>query len=163
MMVSALQHRFLGWDDELVFDRLVEAFDTLRRLPGGLLRPGVDDAAYLAPIRNFADVVGAEETRDPKKWHPSFYRPSPPEGDAVDRMNEAFAWPMSYLSDEPGMSRVLLSLAQANAVRMPVTKLCRIKRWSRRTIYKRRAEALGLITAGLTRDVVPVRAAEKKD
>jgi hypothetical protein len=148
----------MAWTPVLVYTRMVEAFDTLRRLPGGLLRPEGDSAGnYAEPIRTFSDALAAEAMRDPRKWHPSFYRLAPPEPAAVDRMHEAFGWPLTYLGEHPVESRALLEMAKAEACGMPIAKLCRLKGWARPTLYRRRDEACGIIATGLRRDLVPPR------
>lgn len=152
------------WTAGPVFRRLVEAYDTLRRQPGGLLRPGEDGAAtYAPPIRSFSDALGAEPTRDPTKWHESFYRLAPAAAAAVDRMEECWGWPLRYLSDQPGASRVMLEMARAEALGMPYTKLIRLKRWAARTAHRKRAIGISLIASGLNADRVPVRLADPRD
>lgn len=143
------------WNRQRVFDRLVESFDTLSRMPGGgEVLAGLEgrQASVFRPIQSFADAVGAQETRDPRKFPDDWYRPAPPDPRNIDRMYEAWGWVATYVK-VPVLCEVLFETAKAKAVKIPITKLVRLKRWgSRQTVYRQRDQASGVVADGLNRD-----------
>lgn len=143
------------WDAPRVMHRLTESFQTLARLPGDrdLSSLRGQAPALFEPIRSFSDAVSSEPLRDPTKWPSDWYKPGPPEPRAIDQMHEAWTWVADYLGREPALGGLILEVAKARAMGVPVTKLARLKKWgSRRTIYRQRDTALRKIVEGLRAD-----------
>ncbi len=149
----------MEWTRERVWERLVEAYDTERRLPGeNRFTTELSGSAFSDAIQTFSEAVGAEATRDKARWHPSFYRLAPATGGAVDRMNQTWDWVLKYWQGEPGAARVCLAMAASRSRgprKLPYTKLARLKGWSTTTMERKRAKALDLMVDGLNADKVP--------
>lgn len=78
-----------SWTPEYVGLRLIEGFQTLRKLPSGKTLPKAFGNGWPAIVRSWADAVGAEPTRDATKF--SFERAETGEAMAaeVTRLVEA--------------------------------------------------------------------------
>ena len=146
------------WTRELVWSRYLEAFDTLRRLPG----EGRSTTSWPAIIRDFADAIAAEETRAAEAYPfpPGWGKPAPPSHRAIDRMHALFAWHSKYLSAQEDAARLVLGMAWCKTIGFPLTRFFRGRRIRRRDGYRKRDAALTLVRQGLERDRVPVDAFE---
>lgn len=121
------------WTREAVWARYVEAFDTLRRLPGGRR----STTAWPAIIRDFADALCAEEQRAaelypfPKGWD----KPGPPTHQAIDRMEQLWTWHARYLASDETAARLMIACAYQRATGKPLQIVFRARRVARRTGY----------------------------
>jgi len=144
------------WTRELVWSRYLGAFNTLIRLPNDGRRFG-RSSSWPTVIREFADAIGAEETRSgegypfPKGWD----RPAPPSHRAVDLMEEVWGWHVKYLSPHPEEARMLIVMAWCRARHRSLKALFLRMRVARRDAYRTKDKALDLLCRGLARDLVP--------
>ncbi len=86
----------MTWTSEIVVYRLIRAADTIRRLPGGGLRPAGFKSAWPDLRDEWADQlarVGSEETRGRDRP-----RLSPPRPGEIDRMYQCMDW-MAHVTD----------------------------------------------------------------
>lgn len=145
----------MTWSPIAVWEREVEAQDTMLRLPRHRLAGF--KSAWPAIVRDFVDAVGAEETRqsDGYPFDPSWARPAPPEARAIDRMTEVWAWHQKYLSADTIGCQVVQGMALAKALNQPllwgVRRFLRRRRWQ---AYRIRDRALDAVASGLSRDCV---------
>lgn len=147
----------LGWDwsPDAVWEREVEAQDTMLRLPRDRLAGF--KAAWPAIVRDFVDAVGAEETRqkDGYPFDPTWARRAPPSARAIDRMHEVWAWHQRYLLSDTIGCQVIQGMALARALDHPllwrVPKSLRKQRWQ---AYRIRDRALLALADGLSADHV---------
>lgn len=83
------------WTPEHVGVRLIEAYEVMSR-SGGRIGPSRYGNGWPAMVHEFADMVDAQARQLAEKEAQQL-RSSRPTSDEISRMNEALAWPMSYL------------------------------------------------------------------
>ena len=83
----------IRWTASLVEERLVEAADTLKRLPEPRMRGYT--GTWPSIVRDYWEAYGREEVK---------LRRGPPQPGAIDRMDEALVW-LSWL--EPDDARIV--------------------------------------------------------
>lgn len=147
------------WTANAVWSREVEAQDTIARLP-------VADftrvrSNWPSALREFADAVGAEETRDPRDWPEDWKRKGPPLAAAIDRMHEVWAWHAWYLRTEIEQCRILQRVARAAAFERPLLSGVKGLGYSKWFVYRARDRALEAIANGLSRDGHPSRGGQE--
>ena len=134
-------------------ERLVEAFEVDRRMPGAR-RYGTTGSAWpAAPIHEFTDIVHWDSGEQRERVWQSWERApaSPPE---VTRMEEAFAW----LRWVPMTERKMLETwASVTARGLSVSAAIRKSGLSRTGFYRHRDRAAQRIVDRLTRTSVEVR------
>ncbi|WP_454813795.1 DUF6362 family protein [Labrys neptuniae] len=81
-----------AWTPELVMERMVEAFETLRRVPASV-GPKAFGNGWPAVIHDLADMIHWEPGKEPRRLPPSLAQ--------ITRMEEALAWPSQFLADQP--------------------------------------------------------------
>ncbi len=140
------------WTNEIIWDRYVEAFDTLRRLPPEPRRGLKSNWPMI--VRDFGDAIAAEEQRAfeaypfPKGWN----RPAPPSPQRITRMEQVWAWHADYLADQEPLALLMVACAHFTAIGKPVSKVFRARYLSTRTGWRRLAEAKDRVRRGLIRD-----------
>lgn len=149
MTINVLDHPVTIWNADMVGERMIEAFETLRAIPSS----GGGSAWPAAIIYTFDDKTFQEETRDKKAWAWTRVKPSP-SPQAISRMNDCLEWPNRYLRNHEGASRCLLLWAITRAYRRSIEKKLRARRWSRSTFERKRREGCQLIANGLNKDRV---------
>lgn len=146
-------HTSTGWNLEAVWEREVEAQDTILRLPRDRLAGF--KTAWPAIVRDFVDAVAAEEIRqkDGCPFDPSWARLAPPAARAIDRMQEVWTWHERYLSKDAIGCQIVQGMALATALHRPllwgVRHFLRQRRWQ---CYRIRDRALTRVAAGLSVD-----------
>jgi hypothetical protein len=142
------------WSAEPVLERLVEAFEVDRRLPGGR-RYGVLASAWpAAPIHGFVDQLhwGDDDAR--KRVWESWERGSGATSAEVSRMEQAFGWLQWVPMTE---RRCLEAWAMATATRRSVSAILAKRGLKRSTFYRHRDSAARRIVDRLNRTGVEVR------
>jgi hypothetical protein len=102
-----------AWTPEHVGVRLIEAFEVLSR-SGARVGPSQYGNGWPAMVHEFADMVDAQARALAEKEKQQA-RAARPTSDEVSRMNEALAWPMTYLDGRPLVSDALTLWAYASA------------------------------------------------
>lgn len=87
-MAKQTQRTATGWTVDQVEDVLVEAAETLKRLPADKPRGYV--SSMPAPVRSMHESYG---------WEPAKLRRPPPSPQAIDRLDAVLGW-MAWLSDD---------------------------------------------------------------
>ncbi|MGI9515133.1 MAG: DUF6362 family protein [Anderseniella sp.] len=144
------------WTSDIVIYRLIRAADTIRRLPGGGLRPAGFTSAWPIVRDEWADQlarVGSEETRDRNRA-----RLSPPRPGEIDRMYQCMDW-MSHVS-EPPYRKALLIYCRDKAHGRRFSRSCKTLGWNRRTAYNRKDKAAQQVASTLHKNAVPLLQAD---
>ena len=143
-----------GWTREIVFDRLCEAAETLRRLPDRerrFLHAG-GNGAWPEVLQRTAELFAAAVSRG--GYDPIRVQLGAPPPAWIDRMGEVIGW-LAWL--QPGELHIVWALA--GGVR--VERLRRRIGCHRDTVRNRKNEALRRIVAQLTAAAAPVVMAER--
>jgi hypothetical protein len=137
---------------QTVRERLVEAFEVDRRMPGER-RYQVGSSWPAAPIHEFTDIVYWNEGEQRERVWQSWERTpaSPPE---VTRMEESFGWLQAVPLVE---RRCLEAWAQATATHRSVSAMLRKRGLKRSTFYRHRDRAASRIADRLNVQGVQVR------
>lgn len=137
------------WVPALVQKRLVEAARVILRTAGP-----VGPRGYGSGIpRDMLEALGAGENAEPDRRKLMRINVSPRR---VTLIGQAAHWPIDYLKEHDGARRVLALYLNCRAYRRPFNAAVKAKKWSVRTAYRRRDEALRIIAQGLNRDRVRV-------
>lgn len=132
------------WTPALVEQRLVEAADTLRRLPPVKVQGHA--SSWPPVVRDFWEAYG---------WEEAEVRLGPPAAAAIDRMDETFGW-LRWL--EPDDAR----LVWARADRAPWKAICWRFGIARATACRRWEYALSLIAWRLRGRRAPARQSRQR-
>lgn len=97
----------MTWNPDLVERMLLEAAETLRRLP--LEKPRGYFSAMPTPVRNIHEAYG---------WEAARLRPPPPSAAAIDRLDQVLSW-MGWLSEDQ------VRVVWARACGVPWRPVCR--------------------------------------
>jgi hypothetical protein len=144
-----------AWSDEYVGLRLIEAFQTLAKLPIERTAPKAFGNGWPSIVRSFADALGAEETREPRDW--SWGRGREQVGPSqLSRMEAALRWPMTYLRGQPNRLKALHVWVVCRAHERSIALELRRRGIPRTTFDRYRIIALMDIRRGLVADRVPV-------
>ena len=141
------------WSAEPVLERLVEAFEIDRRMPGGRRYGSLASAWPAAPIHEFTDIVhwDSGEQRD-RVWQSWERAPASPQ--EVTRMEESFGW----LRWVPMVERKMLEAwASATARGLSVSATIQKGGLSRTTFYRHRDRAAQRIADRLNKQGVTAR------
>ena len=137
------------WVPAIVQRRLIEAARTILHTAGP-----VGPRGYVNGIpREMLEALGAGENAEPDRRKLMRINPSPRR---ITLIGQAAHWPIDYLKQHDGARRVLALFLSCKAYRRPFNEAVKKKKWSVRTAYRRRDEALRLIAEGLNRDRVRV-------
>lgn len=121
--------------EDMVRERLREAWDTLRRVPAHGI-PGYR-TAWPDIVQDYFDAYGAAAP---------VLRLTPASPRAIDRMHETFGW-FAFLDGRPHLSKVLWLSCGCMLGSRRVGDILGISRW---TVRDRRKEALALVCDGLS-------------
>ena len=146
----------MTWTSEIVIYRLIRAADTMRRLPGGRIRPAGFKSAWPAVRDEWADQlarVGSEETRGRDRP-----RLSPPRPGEIDRMYQCMDWMVHV--DDPGLRKALMTYCRDKAHGWRFSRTCRKLGWNRRTAYNRKDKAAQQVALNLNNKQVPLPQAD---
>lgn len=152
--------RLADQDREIIYNRFLEAADVLLRLPP-IRKPKEYGNGMPDVVRDYADAMGAEESRDKSEWAWGRTRREPPPSAAISRMEEVTDWSVRYLMDWPAHRRCaprecLWSSAICAVSRRSFAGVCRSRGWARATAYNRIDQALIAVYEGLVSDNVEV-------
>lgn len=144
------------WSTEFVAFRLIEAFQTLRKIPSGKLLPKAFGNGWPAIVRSYADAVGAEPMREAKEFvfESAKARAS---ADEITRMDEALRWPLTYLRGKPNQATALSVWAFCKAYELSISRELKRRSMPRATFDRRRDAALLVIKRGLVGDEIAIR------
>lgn len=146
-----------------IYARFIEAADVLRRLPP-VRYPKQFGNSMPDVVRDYADALGREDTRDKREW--SFdVRLEPPSASAITRMEQVTEWSIKYLMGyprhRPCSPRECLWSASICAVsRRSFAGVCRKRGWAKTTAFARITQALVLVRDGLSNDGIELRSAD---
>lgn len=146
----------MTWTAEIVVYRLIRAADTMRRLPGGGLRPAGFRSAWPALRDEWADQlarVGAEETRGRDRS-----RLAPPRPGEIDRMYQCMDWMVHV--DDPEHRKALMIYCRDKAHGWRFSRTCKKLGWNRRTAYNRKHKAAQQLAAVLNNNMVSLPQAD---
>jgi hypothetical protein len=139
------------WTGEVVKARLVEAFETERKLPKERLLQ-VMNAWPATPVHGFEDMLGWEDSRE-RVWN-DWSNTKSAYSFEISRMEESMLW-LLWISD--GERRCLASWALMTAIGRSVRHMLQRKHWSRTTYYRRVDQGSERIADRLIREGVKVR------
>lgn len=146
----------MNWTPEIVVYRLIRAADTIRRLPGGGLKPAGFTNAWPALRDEWADHlarVGSEETRGRDRP-----RLSPPRPGEIDRMYQCMDW-MVHVRDADHR-KTLMIYCRDKAHGWRFSRTCKKLGWNRRTAYNRKDKAAQEVAAALNNKAVSLPQAD---
>ncbi len=146
----------MTWTPEIVVYRLIRAADTIRRLPGGGLRPTGFRSAWPELRDEWADQlarVGSEETRGRDRP-----RLSPPRPGEIDRMYQCMDW-MAHVANE-SHRKALMIYCRDKAHGRRFSRTCKKLGWNRRTAYNRKDKAAQEVAVALNNKAVPLPQAD---
>jgi hypothetical protein len=129
-------------DSDYIVARTREAYDTLRRLPGGI-GPAQLKAAWPEPVRNAIEAYGYTSDKP---------RLPPPRPSAIDRMDEVFTW-FNFLTNREETRAYWLCAGAGLRFR----KAANILGVSRETVRLRTYVAVERIRVGLLRRALDER------
>lgn len=162
----------IDWNPRLVIDRIVEAYDVMRRLPGPR-RPHCSAMPWYDAHQSFEEAVWAEEGRQrtdavgkvlvgkdhlrtPQTyWAETFTKSAPPDSDAIDRAFKALDW-LRYLGGKRDLVDALWfchgkQLGPTDASRA-IARYRKARPQSRETVRLKRDKAVSMIVSGLRAD-----------
>ena len=144
------------WSAVLVQSRLVEAYETERKLPASMRPSRGNASAWPTMSREFTDLVGWSDEARQAVWE-DWMRAKGAHPYEVSRMDEALLW-LQILADHPGEQRCLEAWAKVKANRLSLRKMVKRKPgWTRNTLYRRRDQGAARIADYLNRHGVAVR------
>lgn len=145
------------WSIVHVFDRMEEAYDTLRRLPMAT-RPRAYANSMPKDYRyDFHEEVAQVETGALADRQQERNRVRLGASAAqIRRMEEALHWPMSYLRDMPEVAQAVGLVAIWTVLKVDIDKACRRRRINKRALHRRQIHGLTIIAQELARIRVPV-------
>lgn len=147
-----------------IYARFIEAADVLRRLPP-VRYPKQYGNSMPDIVRDYADALGREDSRDKKEW--SFdVRPEPPTASQITRMEQVTDWSIKYLMDYPrhrpcSPRECLWSASICYVSRRSFAGVCRKRGWAKTTAFARITQALTLVHGGLSKDGLELRLADR--
>jgi len=139
------------WTIGHVDRRLVQGFEVLFRLPMRIA-PKEFGTAMPAYTHEWADYVAQSEgERDLKRARNRLiYRHKGATADEVAAMEQALAWPLTYLGDDTEASRAVLLGSMWKALELEIDRRVARLGMSRRTFFRNRKRGLESVVAGLT-------------
>jgi hypothetical protein len=147
------------WSVVHVMDRLEEAWQTLSRMPVATRPRGYANAMPAYAYDRF-DLNAQLETHELERSIRAKNRVTvPPTPDEVTRMDQAFGWPVTYLSREEDqhLARAVNLGTRIAAFDLPFSSIAHSEvKVSAHAFTRRKFHGLQLIAIGLIRDAVPV-------
>lgn len=112
-------------------------------------------------VREFADAVSAQESRNTKAWDFGRIKDPPPPSAAIRRAEEVLDWSNRWLVEQSGMRRCLWGQVICRVTKgANFSRFCRNRGWSRTTVYRRIDQALQLMAASLNAANIPLEPAD---
>jgi hypothetical protein len=137
------------WDGPHVGLRLAQAFATLARLPGLILRGyGAAWPEYAYEFGDLTDHDQYDRERDAAAQNRARLMPAARE---ISRMEVAIVWPAHYLGD-PSLRRTVQRVAMLRAREVPLHAIARRLKRSPKVVRNENRKGLDEIAAGLRRD-----------
>ena len=143
----------IAWTAEWVRQRLVEAYQIERRLPGVVqyfIGNGWPETTDTFAEKVYQGELAREAVLD--KWE----RGGGCTTAEVTRKDQAQDWLLNYLATYHIERTCLMHWATATAYHRPLRPMLRRRRWSTTTFYKRVEDGAKIIARELQRDGVPV-------
>ena len=140
------------WSPELVRDRLVEAYEIERRMPGPRFT-AIATAWPATPLHSFQDVLHWTDARQ-RVWD-SWAKAKGCYPSEVSRMEEAQEW-LRWLPT--GERNCLNAWAACSAFGIPATRVLRKQGWKKTTFYRKVNDGSLRIACRLNAQGVVVRA-----
>jgi hypothetical protein len=147
------------WNVPHVFDRLVEAVETLGRVPMTVrprghangLPTGTQDKLSLL------EQLELEESGELERLHLAQNRVRLPVTSLqISRMEQALNWPLEYLADMPEVAKAVGLAALWTVQRSDIAQRCRHRGMSVKTFHRRQIHGLTIIAQRLAEAGVPV-------
>lgn len=129
--------------------RLIDAFRVLRSVHVEGLWPQGHKVIWPPYFYTFEDKVAQAELGELENDPPERVIVYGPE--RIQQMEEAIAWPMMFLRDEPGPAQRLVVYCKARAIGYSFSREMRRRGWNRDTTYRWVRRALETIAQGLER------------
>jgi len=142
----------VAWTAEVVRERIVEAFEIEKRMPGERRFASLASSWPATPVHSFADRVGWDDARQ-RVWE-SWERAKGAHPSEVSRMEQALLW-LEWLPIND--RRCLAAWALAVSGNRSVSAILVKRRMSRTTFYRNRDRAAQRIADRLNKDGVQVR------
>lgn len=129
-----------SWDAGHVAYRLTKAFETLALMPGAM-GPGSLRTAWPAALHEFYGIFNSPDEERPRAT-----------AEQISRADEALAWPLQYLADEPMRADALLVWAYCKAGGRSIAKTLRFRVAKAKQLAQVRQDAENARRAGLRRE-----------
>jgi hypothetical protein len=140
------------WTEELVEERLEEAYRTLFRSSVSGVFPREFGNGMPTPIRQMSDLVSQAGNKSLRNAISHRFKGAP-SVEEVRRAEDALGWAMAYLNDEhPDLAGFVNLGAMWKAWGAKITAKCKAHGISRPIFYRDRKEAVRAIVAGLIKD-----------
>jgi hypothetical protein len=143
-----------AWSADWVQQRLVEAYTVERRLPHARRRLLIA-SAWPPMATEFSDIVGRADDDRKERFHAWENARLGCSSIDISRMEQAHDW-LAILAPYPEERLCLSHLAAAAAYQRSLSRLLKLRRWSRSTFYRRAIAGAHVIAMELTRQSVPV-------
>ena len=131
----------------IVEERLIDAYRVLRSVYVAGLWPQGHKVMWPPYFYTFEDKVGQSEHGELEQDVP---RPKVIYGpDRIQAMEEAIAWPLMFLRDQPERAKRLVAYCSARATGCSFTRIMRRRGWNRDTTYRWVRLALETIERGI--------------
>jgi hypothetical protein len=138
-----------SWTTVLVRERLVEAFELERRLPGHVGPARLRSAWLVAPLDSFADRVAQGEAPRADLWR-AWARAGGLSPEEVARMDQALDWPRRFLLPAHAVeAKCLLGWALTRAQGRSLCAVLRSRRFARSTFLRHADAGAARIAAAL--------------
>jgi hypothetical protein len=144
-----------AWNAERVGEALVEAFVTLDRLPRvqGPRQPG---GHWPGILREWSDQLGIDPLERKMREEAANQTVVKPTSEEILHMETAFDWLKELRERESEIALVVTLWALRAAQGRSIKQLCRERRWSRRTFWRKRSRGLEIMVELLNRRAVLV-------
>lgn len=139
------------WTAEYVAYRLKEAFETLRRANVGRIFPGSAAGFWPEILREADDIRGWADEHRKDVESGMARRQARPTSVEIDRMDEALAWPMGLLSNDPLHADAVTLWAFTSAYDIDPAHILNIRRMRAEKIANQVAERETARRKGLAR------------
>jgi len=144
-----------AWSADWVQQRLIEAYAVERRLPHARRRLLIASAWPSMKVE-FSDIVGRADDDRKERFHSWEYAQLGASAADISRMEQAHDWLRVFLAPYPEERLCLSHWAASAAYRRSLSRLLKLRRWSRSTFYRRATAGAHVIALELTRQGVPV-------
>lgn len=148
------------WTEELVQQRILEAYETMMRLPPvpKPRQPGNSAIPYARMLEMDPDMIyirSADDIRDDNS-----YQKRPPTAAMIRRGDEVTVWLLDFLKDRQGWAVCIKGWAKCALYKKSFSKWCKKNRISRATAYRKIEQASKYVTEILNERGVAVEPAD---